>query len=287
MDLSRSHQFVCRAILAGPKSIGQDGSSLIRGRHFSALCFVALLVAGGCASVPAPPPSEEVRAGLGRIGIRAGAATPSGEWAMPAKGGAAGAGRGAYLGAVIGARNAGILAPFTAVAGAILGATAGAASAEPAAIVEEAEAAVQAAFADLKIPDAVRDHVVRVACAEARQTLVPQDEVAGAGASGESPERAAGAVDTVLQINIRGYGTKAAWSPNPPVFLFLDAQVSVLRAADGTVLHRRTATWMSAGRRLAEWSATNGEPVRQELERGIQYLSERIVDVVFLVRSIP
>jgi hypothetical protein len=287
MDLARSNQFVYRAILVGPKSIGQDGSAFIRGRHFSVLCFVALLVAGGCASVPAPPPSEEMRASLGRIGIRAGAATPSGEWAMPAKGGAAGAGRGAYLGAVSGARNAGILAPFTAVAGAILGATAGAATAEPAAVVEGAEATVQTAFADLRIPDALRDRVVQVAHAETRHTLVPHDDVARVGASGESPERAAGAVDTVLQINIRGYGTKAAWSPNPPVFLFLDAQVGVLRAADGTVLHRRTVTWMSAGRRLMEWSATNGEPVRQELERGIQYLSERIVDVVFLLRSVP
>ena len=92
MDLSRSNQFMCRAILSGPKSIGQEGSALIRGRHFSALCFVALLVAGGCASAPAPPPSEEVRASLGRIGIRSGFATPSGEWSMPAKGGAAGTG---------------------------------------------------------------------------------------------------------------------------------------------------------------------------------------------------
>jgi hypothetical protein len=91
----------------------------------------------------------------------------------------------------------------------------------------------------------------------------------------------------MLQLRVEGYGTKAAWIANPPIFLFLDVRVQLLRAADGAVLHSRTATWVSAGRPLAEWAAAKGDPVRQELERGIQYLAERIVDVVFLLRVFP
>jgi len=77
------------------------------------------------------------------------------------------------------------------------------------------------------------------------------------------------------------------WDVNPPIFLFLDIQLSLLRAADGTVLYSRRSAWVSAGRPLTAWGATNAEPVRQELERAIRYLAERIVDVVFLLRSYP
>ena len=94
-------------------------------------------------------------------------------------------------------------------------------------------------------------------------------------------------MDTVLQINVQGYGTKAAWRPNPPIFLFLDANVRLLRSADNTVLYSRKAAWVSAGRPLAEWAGSNGDPVREELGRGVQYLAERIVDVVFLLKVIP
>lgn len=260
---------------------------LVRARLLSALIAWALLVAGGCASAPAPPPSEEVRASLGRIGIRCAPASTSGEWSMPAKGGWAGAGRGAAVGAAAGARNAGIIAPFTAVAGAIAGAIAGGTTAEPAAVVGEAEAAVQSAFADLTIQDSLRALVAQFALAETRRTLVLQDDVAEAGATRESPARCADTMDTVLQINVLGYGTKAPRTPNPPVFLFLDTDVRLLRAADGTVLYSRKTTWVSAGRPLAAWAVANGDPVRNELERGIQYLAERIVDVVFLLRSAP
>jgi hypothetical protein len=171
--------------------------------------------------------------------------------------------------------------------GAVVGSLVGAATAEPATVVEETEATIQSVFAELGIPETLRTRVLQVARTETRHTLVPQDDLTGVDASSERPERVARAVDTVLQISIQGYGTKAAWTPNPPVFLFLDAQVSLQRAADGSVLHRRTATWVSAGRPLAEWAVDRGEPVRQELERGIQYLAERIIDVVFLLRPLP
>jgi hypothetical protein len=229
-----------------------------------------------------------VRASLGRIGIRSGFATPSGEWNMPAKGEAAGAGRGAAVGAlsVLAAPCASygcaanvLLAPV----GAVVGSIAGGAMAEPATIVEEAEAAIQTAFANLQIPDMLRDRVLHAARAGTRHTLAQQDGTAAPDATAESFSRP----DTVLQINVQGYGTKAAWRPNPPVFLFLDTDIRLLRPADGSVIYSRKVAWVSAGRPLAEWAVANGDPVREELGRGIQYLAERIVDVVFLLREFP
>lgn len=293
MDSSFSIPFKSHVILRWLKSVGQERLALVRRRHVSALCTAALLTVGGCASAPAPPPSEAVRLNLGHIGIRSGAASPSAEWNMPAKGGAAGAGRGAAAAAlsVLSAPCVGygcaanvLLAPV----GAVLGGIAGGATAEPAAAVEEAEAAVRAAFADLKIPDTLRDRIVQVTRAETPYTLFfLQDDAAEECATRDNPARGADAMDTVLQINVQGYGTKAAWRPNPPIFLFLDANVRLLRSADNTVLYSRKAAWVSAGRPLAEWAGSNGDPVREELGRGVQYLAERIVDVVFLLKVIP
>ncbi len=255
------------------------------------LSVAVLLEAWGCASVPPPHPSEEVRASLGRIGIISGSSLPPGEWNTPAKGGAAGAGRGAALGATFFLRGCSgdscaaalLLAPLGAVVGSIYGA----AAAEPAAGVEEAETAIRSAFADCQIPDTLSDRVLQVAREETRHTFVPRDKVAGLAVEGVSPERAAGAMDTALEISIQGYGTKAAWSINPPVHLFLTAQVRLLRGTDGRVLHSRTFTWMSPGRPISAWGSVEGKPLRQELERGVQYLAERIVEVVFLLRSFP
>ncbi len=255
------------------------------------LSVAVLLAAWGCASVPPPHPSEEVRASLGRIGITSGTSLPPGLWDTPAKGGAAGAGRGAAVGATFllrgcsgdGCTGALLLAPLGAVIGSIYGATA----AEPAAGVEKAEAAIKSAFAELQLPDTLRDRVFQVAREETCRTFVSGDKVAGSAMERVSSERGAGAMDTALEISVRDYGTKAAWSINPPVHLFLTAQVRMLRGTAGRVLDSRTFTWMSPGRPFSAWGSVEGKPVREELERGVQYLAERIVEVVFLLRSFP
>ncbi|MBP1778995.1 MAG: hypothetical protein H6Q86_5006 [candidate division NC10 bacterium] len=262
----------------------------MRGRLLFVLFGAACLVATGCASGPTPhlsasAPSEDARASLGRIGIRSGPASPSGEWNMPAKGAAEGAKRGAYLGAAStlgGSGQAAILAPL----GAAIGAVVGAAKAEPAEVVEEAEAVIKSVFAEVAIHDGLRDRVVRVTRAETRHTVVPQEDAATA-AGADRPEPTDGGTDTSLQISVQCYGTKAARTPNPPVHLFVDTDVSLLRVADGSVLYSRRLTWVSPGRPITAWGVAKGEPVRQELERGIQDLAERIVDVIFLLRPFP
>ena len=288
MELAFAKRLASRVTLASTRATGQRTLPRMRGWRLFLPIGAALLAVGGCASAPVPPPSEEVRASLGRIGIRSGFTSPSGEWNMPAKGGAAGAGRGAAVGAlsVLAAPCGGygcaaniLLAPV----GAVVGGISGGAMAEPATIVKEAETAIQSAFADLPIPDMLRDRFLHVARVETRHIFAQQD---GTAAPDATAERLAGP-DTILQINVQGYGTKAAWRPNPPLFLFLDIDMRLLRPADGTVIYSRKVAWLSAGRPIAEWAGSNGDPVREELGRGIQYLAERIVDAVFLLRPFP
>jgi hypothetical protein len=156
-------------------------------------------------------------------------------------------------------------------------------------VVEEAEATIQAAFADPPIPVTLRDRVVQVARAETRYTVVPYQGATGADATGERPDRAEGAIDTILQVSLQEYGTKmSGGSSRLPINLFLTVQVRLLRAADGSVLHTQRVAWVSrVGRPSGAWAVAQGEPVRQDLARAIQYLAQRIVEVIFLVTSLP
>ncbi len=267
----------------------------MRGRLLLVFIVAALLAAAGCAYSPLSPPSEDVRASLGRIGVLSETSSTSGEWNMPAKGGWNGAGRAAPLaaaGAVIAGAESGhplgfvlglLLAPLAAVGGGIYGAV----GAEPSAVVTEAEATIQAVFADLQIPNTLRDRIVQVARAETRHTVVPQTDAAGGGGPENRPERLAEAIDTILQVSVQGYGTRAAWDIKPPVSLFLAADVRLVRVADGTVLYSQRLHWVSPERPLAEWAAGQGKLARQKLERAIQNLGERIAELVFVLWAVP
>jgi len=253
------------------------------------LIAAVLLAVGGCASAPAPrpsssAPSEEVRGSLGRIGVHAGPTTASGEWNLPAKGAAEGAKRGAGVGFGSTLRgSSAILSPL----GALVGGIAGAAAAESAEVVEQAETAIKAAFTAAALQTTLCDRVLQVARLETRHPMMPAAQLGGTVAPGTRPEEPPGSLDTALEIQVQRYGTKAAATPNPPVHLFFNAQVALRRVADGSVVYTQRFSWLSPGRPITAWAAAEGEAVRHALDGGLQALAERIVDVVFLVRSVP
>lgn len=159
--------------------------------------FIALLIGlSACAYGPRPqvlppPPSEEVRAKLGTIGVVSARFTPEAKFDTPAKGRASGAWEGTKQGAVIGAAivgaiggvpliigapigivTAGIGALAGGIVGTIPGSIHGAVTALPSETVEEAEAALKMALADLEVQEAMGDHVLQVAEDQTHHHLV-------------------------------------------------------------------------------------------------------------------
>jgi len=262
------------------------------------LSLVFLIGQWGCATpryTLLPLPSEEVRADIGTVGVVSARFSPEaheahleaptgGKWSGAGKGAAAG-----FFGSVLAGLSSGhplsfalgiALAPVVGLGGAIYGAIA----AESAEKVQEAEATLNKAVADLKIQEAMRDRVLQVARNETLQSFVPledrgptipNEEVSYSSLTSEG-------VDTILEISVTKFELPGG-GINPPLPLIISVCGRLLKSADGTELYGRPWVYRSGTRKFAEWAANNAEPLRDEVDRGLQALAEQIVEEIFLV----
>ncbi len=267
-------------------------------RHGIVTCFFLSLLIGqwGCATpryTLLPLPSEEVRANIGTVGVVSARFPPEAQLEAPTGGKWSGAGKGAaagFFGAMQAGAQAGgyggglaiLLSPVFAMGGSIYGAIA----AESAEKVQEAEATLNKVVAVLKIQEAMRDRVLQVARNETRQSFVPledrgptipNEEVSYSSLTSEG-------VDTILEISVTKFELPGLplW-PNPPPPLIISVCGRLLKSADGTELYGRPWVYRSGTRKFVEWAANNAEPLRDEVDRGLQALAEQIVEEIFLV----
>ncbi len=261
------------------------------------LIVMALALAAsvaGCAvqplmGPPQPPPSEEVRAAFGRMGIRAAAADCPFGFQPPARGWCDGALRGAWLGtkhclfaAAAGASGGGdplgtaawvgaclALSPVAALAGGIYG---GIAAPDPE-DVDGAEAALKSAFGDMEIQEDFRILVLQEAKAETSENLSlcagPED-----------------AFDTLLELGVLDVRLQGEWGVNPSQTLVVLVGARVLRAADGEPLHSMKLAYGGPSLDFLQWGAGEAAAFRTEVRRAIEECAARIVEDLFLLRLI-
>jgi len=261
--------------------------------------MLALAVAhSGCArfSRLPPPPSEEVRARLGTIGIVSGRFVPEADFRRPAKGEAALRNAGRWAGQWAGAAltpiggpdplslliRAALLVvgtPFAAGAGAI----AGAVNAPSGAEVSEFETALKSAFADLGIQPLIRDGVLGAA----RQT---RDRVVLAADHGPSRPEDEGdnyralahrRIDTVLEVSVLALDMVGETAYDPPALL-IRLRTRLVRVADGTTLYTHRIRYLGPSRIMEEWITDGARSFRDEVTRACRILADTIVDEVFL-----
>ena len=257
----------------------------------------------GCASGPSvlpPPLSEEARAQLGTIGTLSTGSDPQLELRLPAKGAASGAGIGAgswtrtwwrnvpgtgtELDLLVLALWIG-LTPVVAVSGSMYGAGV----AEPAEVVEEAEAALREVPASLRILQSVRDYIFETARDWTRHQFVLVTERAPQAlteAADYSSLRDRG-IDTVLELSVPTFGLRGEWAVNPPVTPFVSIRTRLIRTSKSTVVYDSTVLCLGGTQRFTEWVANNAETFRDELTRCYQSLGSKIVEEVFLLYLLP
>lgn len=278
------------------------------------MTLAAFASESGCASARLrPPPSlpEALRAQLGTVGVAGARFVPEAKLALPARGSAEGATRGAAGGAAATALagleaaasaapaggEAGGLAALLAIAaglalmpvGAVVGAIAGAAKAEPAARVDEAEAALRSALAALKVQETVRDQVLATARDRAARPCVlvadrgpsaPGEAVSYASLAGEG-------IDTVLEVSVPAVAFTGSRAVNPPLEFRMTVEARLVRVSDGAVLHAFAPTYWSRRRRFTEWAIDGAEPFRREFDRAASGLAESVVEELFLLYVPP
>lgn len=220
-----------------------------------------------------PPPSEDLRSQLGRVRLSEGDMPPTVLITAPAMGAGAEMARGAANGAMWVTRTV-PYGFFYAPLGALVGAVVGAVRAEPAAKVEEKEAAFRVAMEELKVPETFRRCVA--------DRLPERTSTPGGLVSSDKP------ATTILEVEVEQVGLDGPWLDNNPSLRFvLTERTRLIRASDGTELYGHWLTYRGQPRSLDYWVRQNGARLREEAARACRELAERLVDEVFLVYLLP
>ena len=246
------------------------------------LSITLLLLQWGCAHAPPypQPPSEEVRAALGTIGVVSAAVTSETQLKGPTRGKLHGAGKGAAYGAlqgmVAGLEAYIIGAPVFGAIGGTIGLGLGAIIARSGSEVKETEAALTKALGELKVQETIRDRVLEEAREKTQHTFVlVEDQVPYSSLADKG-------IDTVLEVGVlelkfEGKGI------NPPLTLVMSVRARLIRVSDETELYVYTLDPPSTNaRKFTEWAADDARPLRDELEDINQYLAKQIVEKLFL-----
>jgi len=274
-----------------------------------ALALAALVLAAqaGCGRSPSferlpPPPSEEVRARLGRIvvrsdndllaesvvapavasacsaaalgclvGIGTGLGIAAGLWR-----GGGGVGSGGGTGAALVILVIVFIWAFitaTAIAGGIVGGTLWGLSKSPSGKeLERARQLIEKAILERRFADQIKASVVEKA---ARLT---DARVAAWSPGGER--------DTILEISGPRVGLHGPWSFDARLRLTSEIQVRLIASADGTPLHSFRLRRIGGEKSFEEWVGTDGSAVAAELGNSEPF-AERILEELFLLVELP
>jgi len=273
------------------------------------ICAAALVLQSGCAVTPyqlPSPPSEEIRARFGTIGIVSARFPPQPMLQLPAQGGLAGAGRGAATWSATWG-----LAPFAAggggggdgggailiLAASVVGATlggisgtvAGVITSEPTERVRVSEDALNDALAVLNIQESLRDRILSVARDRTREQVVilPDKGPAAPGEKVAYGSLAEAGIDTVVEVAVTDIGINGPWDVNPPLNFIMKASVRVVRTSADQEYYAAEYEYRRGELTFSGWAADNAEPFLVELDWAYRGIAEKVVEELFLIYLPP
>lgn len=285
--------------------------SLIGRAGITWLTLALFLVQGGCTQpsgllrpiqppLPRPLPPE-IRAQLGTVGVVSGQFVPATVVERPAAGKVRGAAKGAAAGALVGAAAfgrwggcygadcrfvavvmLGVLIGAATVGG-VTGAVIGAVTTESAVKAREAEAALQHAFAELKIQQTLRDRLVTIAREQAQLDLIPVADPSPADPEVDVDYRplAAQGMDAILEVGVIRLGLTGDRGVTPLLALSMTTRVRLIRSRDGAELYRQDLDHRGGSRKFVEWAANDAEAFREALDAAYTDISREIVRLVW------
>lgn len=252
----------------------------------TALCKIApllatALLAAGCVT---PMPTQH-QAGLGRVAVVASAHEPEIKFD--------GLGRGELAAEGIGCLSfllALVAPPVAAAAFARCAAFVGVIAAAPPSEEEIRAAGKQAVINTQTIQDSLQSQVAAAMHSHgARIAGIPLERAQRAAQSRDYRQLSAEGIDTVLETTVTRLGTRSMGSrtppgllTDPPLLLYMQARVRLIRTTDNAELLTREYEYHGRRRKHSEWVAA-GNDILREVEAGYQPLGAYISDTVFLL----
>ena len=245
--------------------------------------------------------ARDIRAQWGTIGIVSAHYAPEVQLQMPAKGAGGGVVRGAQAGADGGFRVGAypctwkaedpgcatfmLLGVVLAIPGTLVGSVYGAIAVEPAESVEEVEAAIRQVLAELKMQEALRDHVLQEARNQTRHTVVLLTEEGPTAPDKEGTYPAVGSegVGTILEMSLQSVGFEGETAVNPPLAFFMTVRVRLIPVGDGSEYYDRAYYYKTSARPYTEWVVNDAQAFQEAVNLGYQNLAEQIVDALSVI----
>lgn len=246
----------------------------------------------GCATTKRAIPmtaeqSEQLRLRLGAIAVVSASFTPKLELQTPAKGALGGVKAGASAGAEVttgGDGRAILLAPFTAAVGGV----AGAIMADSAKDVNEREAIIKKAIAELKTQETIRDSFLKTVQEKTKFQFV-LEEGHGPITDGELPDyrdMKEKGITTIHEITVKQFGLKGEGKINPDLSLYMILQARLVNLINNAELFKNTFAYEGEKHKFAEWSANDAQLFRQEFDRCYQNLAENMMQGIYILNTI-
>lgn len=243
-----------------------------------------------------PPTSQPERIDLGRIGVVFASFKPQAcFYGKPrTKGDVASdyAKQGAelMLGMAMAGGAAGLgglmLTPVAAITGAIFGAVRGVSEGT----IKETEDTLNGRLSSLDLQGAFRDHLVVVSAEQSRHSLVFLD-LRGPSARGEIvvyDVPSYPGIDTVLEIAVESCDLTGGPGVNPDFSLSVGGQIRFLSAKDGKVLSaRQIGCSGNTTYKFTEWARNNAQPFKDEIDRVLPCLANRIIEEASYLEENP
>jgi len=266
------------------------------------LSIVQFLGLSGCAHIPKPP-SEEMRAQFGKIGVVSAPSNPKiqfhpefakGRLSGTSIGFSAGFGAGVLYGGLYGAAvsapSGGLVAPYVVVGGAAIGGVIGgvyggikgAGNAVPKEEARAIEATAKNAFNGKGIQKIIAAGVFKNSSELPDSTFVLLDQ----GNFIISPPYDfsflnEGGIDTVLELTVKSGGFKEGRGKNPLIALFMKVHARLIRTTDGKEVYSREFEYKSSKHSVAEWCDMDARLLRDEIDHCFKELPEQIVEELF------
>jgi hypothetical protein len=282
--------------------MGRKSLAVIPSLVIILLSISQFLGLSGCAHMPKPP-SEEMRAQFGTIGIVSATSNPKiqfhpefakGRLSGAGIGFSAGLGVGVLYGAVSGAAastpSGGFLIPFLAAGGAAIGGViggvyggiAGAVNAVPKKEAQRIEATAKNAFDGIDIQKTMAASVSKnslelpdyafVLLGEEDLIISPPYDFSFLNERG---------IDTVLELNAKSGGFKEGKGKDPFIAFFIKVHTRLIRTSDGKEIYSKEFEYKSSKYRSAEWFDTDARLLREEIDICFKELPKQIVEELF------
>jgi hypothetical protein len=278
-------------------------------RAFLAVLLAQALV--GCATKQAAlqvhaPPSEELRASLGTIGVMASDQEAPFHYQVP-KGKGKSAARGAWEGFLVGGMimnamtdvidggggdveavvegSAVAIGAAAIIAATPIGTITGAIRGVPAAKRRAAETILTNAMVEFEVQGLLHEAVLKSARQLQHFTIIPWDH---AGNEPNSSTATNQSINTILEVSISNFSLRGDNAVNPPLTLSAHATARLINAENGLELYSCQETYTSAQAcKFARWADHSGLRFREEVPRICDALASKIVDKLFRYPAEP